>query len=173
MKVDILGWHKIVFSLTRLVQVSGDSLNIYIYTVAWIQKVRCQLVQKMTVLTVNDYCSGESGAQPANTNPSLETKETKVGAFTGWLQFTSGSTSAAAVRSGLKRSPCNWAFTHNAAWKSLDWCYSSEWVWAREGWEVYLHGGDCCSHTSYFLVCTRTRQNRAAAAVTEDPCWRL
>lgn len=79
MKIDILGWHKIVFVLTRLVQVSGDSLNIYIYTVEWIQKVHCQLVQKMTILTVNDYCSGESGAQPANTNPSLETKETKVG----------------------------------------------------------------------------------------------
>lgn len=34
-------------------------------------------VQKMSVLSINDYCSGESGAQPAS--PSLKTKETKVG----------------------------------------------------------------------------------------------
>lgn len=39
----------------------------------------CMLEQKMTGLNVNDYCSGESGAQPASTNPSLETKKTKVG----------------------------------------------------------------------------------------------
>lgn len=99
----------------------------------------------MTVLNVNDYCSGgKSGAQPAKTNPSLETKETKVRSL--WDDCSSHwAPLELTVRSGLKRSPCNWAFTHNAAWKALslspfflffNWCYRFEWtcrVWARAG----------------------------------------
>lgn len=67
-------------------------------------------------------------------NPSLETKETKVGSL--WDDCSSHEAPLeVTVRSGLKHSPCNWAFTHNATWKSL-WCYCCEWtcrVWARAG----------------------------------------
>lgn len=73
----------------------------------------------MTVLNVNDYCcSGESGTQPASTNPSLQTKKTKNGPFRRWLQFIAALLEVT-VRSGMKHLPCNWGFTHNAAWKSL------------------------------------------------------
>lgn len=114
--------------------------------------MHCLWVQKMTVLSVNDYCNGDRGAQPASSNPSLETKETKAGPL-----WDDCSSRWAPVRSGLKHSPCNWAFTHNAAWKLFFfsffiWCYSFEWTCSLDqSWEVYFHRGDCWSH---IVICS-------------------
>lgn len=100
--------------------------------------IHCLWVQKMTVLSVNDYCNGDCGAQPASLNSSLETKETKAGPL--WDDCSSRwAPLEVTVRSGLKHSPCNWAFTHNAAWKFFFLLYSDATalnglaVWTRAG----------------------------------------
>lgn len=59
---------------------------------------------------------GECSASTHQPQPS--TKKTKVGPL--WDDYSSHRAPLeVTVRSGLQHSPCNWTFTHNAAWKFL------------------------------------------------------
>lgn len=63
-------------------QPSCDSPDIrIIYVLSYNVAVFHLPLQKITVLNVNDYCSGESGAQPASTNPSHRLKRQTLGLY--------------------------------------------------------------------------------------------